>query len=366
MSGFSLKDQLFNEGKLRYLAGLFGDSLDQARFVREVMAKLPELELKARIAHISEVLAAHLPDEFPKAAKVIEAALPPPLDPSRLDGDFGDFIFSPLGAFVARYGLDVPELALPLLKEITKRFSVEFDIRHFLNADPEAVMQVLHSWAEDENYHVRRLVSEGTRPVLPWGVKVGLSVQEPIGLLDKLYHDKARFVTRSVANHLNDITKKDPDLVLETLARWRQEGRQNAAELDWIERHALRSLVKKGHQGALERLGYRPAPAIAVEMAFTEALEIGEVGELEVVIKATQDERLMVDYGIEFVKKNGARRPRVFKLKKLVIKAGERVKLTKNHRFLKGASTFTHFAGIQLIYMQINGQRFGEQEFELI
>ncbi len=365
MSGFSLKDQLFNEGKVRYLAGLFGSAIDEARFVGEVMAKLPALELKARIVHISEVLAGHLPEDFAKAAGVIEASLPAPLDPTKTDDDFGDFIFAPLGAYVAKHGLNDLEVALPLLKEITKRFSVEFDIRHFLNAHPEAVMAELAHWAEDENYHIRRLVSEGTRPTLPWGVKVGLSLDAPIGLLDRLYYDKTRYVTRSVANHLNDITKKDPDLVLHTLARWRTAGKQVVAELDWMERHALRTLVKKGHQGTLMRLGYRAAPEIVVEADFSEAVVIGEVGVLEVSIEALRDERLMVDYVIEFVKANGARRPKVFKLKKLDIRAGERVVLTKNHRFLKGASTFTHFAGTQMIYMQINGQRFGEQEFEL-
>ena len=365
MSGFSLKDQLFNEGKVRYLAGLFGSSIDEPRFVAEVMAKLPALELKARIIHISEVLAGHLPDDFGAAAAAIEAALPAPLDPSKSDDDFGDFIFSPLGAYVATHGLNELGAALPLLREITQRFSVEFDIRHFLNAHPEPVMAALAEWAVDDHYHVRRLASEGTRPVLPWGIKVGLTLDEPIRLLDKLYYDRTRFVTRSVANHLNDITKKDPALVLRTLGRWRAEGRQNSAELDWMERHALRTLVKKGHVGALERLGYWAAPEISVEMRFSEAVEIGETGALDVSIEAARDERLMVDYVIDFVKANGARRPKVFKLKKLDVKAGERIDLTKNHKFLKGASTFTHFPGRHLIYMQINGQKFGEQEFDL-
>lgn len=365
MSGFSLKDHLFNQEKVQYLAGLFGNSIDEQRFVAEVMAKMPELELKARITHISEVLAGHLPDDFGAAAHIIDAALPAPLDTSKSDDDFGDFILSPLGAYVASTGLGELEVALPLLKEITKRFSVEFDIRHFLNAHPEATMATLADWANDENYHVRRLASEGTRPVLPWGVKVGLLVEEPIALLNQLYSDKTRYVTRSVANHLNDITKKDPDLVLRTLGRWRAEGRQDSKELDWMERHALRTLVKKGHVGALERLGYKASPEILVEMRFSKTVEIGQVGQLELCIEATRDERLMVDYVIEFVKANGARRPKVFKFKKLDVKAGERVELTKNHRFLKGASTFTHFKGVQMIYMQINGQRFGAQEFEL-
>lgn len=365
MSGFSLKDQLFNEGKVRYLAGLFGDAIEEERFIAEVMAKLPELELKARITHISEVLAGHLPEDFGAAVEVMLAALPAPLDPDLSDDDFGEFIHAPLGAFVASRGLGQPNIALPVLRELTKRFTVEYDIRHFLNAHPEVTMAALAEWARDGNYHVRRLASEGTRPVLPWGVKVGLSLEEPIGLLDRLYYDRTRFVTRSVANHLNDITKKDPDLVLRTLGRWRKEGKQVAAELDWMERHALRTLVKKGHVGALERLGYRASPEVLVEMRFSETVEIGEVGVLEVSIEAVQDERLMVDYVIEFVKANGARRAKVFKLKKLDLAAGARVDLTKNHKFLKGASTFTHFTGVQMIYMQINGQRFGAQEFEL-
>ena len=363
--GFSLKDQLFNEEKVRYLAGLFNGALDAESFVDAVMARLLELELKARIVHMADVLAAHLPSDFAEAAAVIEAALPPPLDPSKSDDDFGDFIFAPLGAYVATHGLERLDISLPLLREMTKRFSVEFDIRHFINAHPEVVMAELGRWAEDDNYHVRRLASEGTRPVLPWGVKVGIGLEEPLAILDVLHSDKARFVTRSVANHLNDITKKEPELVLAALARWKAEGKQEAAELDWMTRHALRTLVKKGHVGALEMLGYKSEPSISVEMVFTPRLEIGEVGQLELVIEASSDERLMVDYVIEFVKANGGRRPKVFKLKKLDVKAGERVAITKNHRFLKDATTFTHFPGVQRVYMQINGQRFGEQEFDL-
>lgn len=363
--GHSLKDQLFNEGKVRYFAGLFGGSIDGAGFVREVMAELPQLELMARIRHMAICLDRQLPEDFAAARRVILAALPPPLDPSLSDDDFGDFIMAPLGAYVALRGLDMPDIALPLMKELTKRFSVEFDIRHFLNAHPEATMQAMREWARDENYHVRRLASEGTRPVLPWGVKVGLALDEPIELLDELYKDRARFVTRSVANHLNDISKKDPELVLATLGRWRRAGQQAAAELDWMERHALRTLVKKGHGGALARLGYRAAPDISVGLVFAEKLEIGETGALEVEIEAAQDERLMVDYVIEFVKANGGRRPRVFKLKKLDVKKGERVRLGKKHRFLKQSTTFKHFPGTHLIYMQVNGQKFAEQEFEL-
>ncbi|MBK9613686.1 hypothetical protein [Candidatus Amarobacter glycogenicus] len=69
--------------------------------------------------------------------------------------------------------------------------------------------------------------------------------------------DPAETVRRSVANHLNDITKDNPDLVLHTLQRW-NDG-QPSVETVWITRHALRSLVKAGHPEALALQGFGAA-----------------------------------------------------------------------------------------------------------
>ncbi len=367
--GFSLKDQLFNVDKICYLSGLFEAAdadFDGVQFQESVMAQLPALELKARISMIAEVLEQHLSSDFEIAATQILAALPAELDPGKTDDDFGDFIMAPLGVFVSNNGLEYLETSLALLREMTKRFSVEFDIRYFLNAHPVATMDALKQWAKDPNYHVRRLVSEGTRPTLPWGKKIGIAVHEPLGFLDDLHHDKARFVTRSVANHLNDIAKKDPELVVATLKRWAKLGKQTPEELDWITRHALRTLVKKGDIAALELLGYRAKPEISVsEIQGPTVLEIGAVGVFELAITAVQDEKLMIDYVVDFIKKNGSSRPKVFKLKKLDIKAGETVNLSKSHRFLKDATTFTHYPGAHRMWLQINGQKFGLCEFEL-
>ncbi|MEY8839420.1 hypothetical protein AB9K41_10370, partial [Cribrihabitans sp. XS_ASV171] len=120
---------------------------------------------------------------------------------------------------------------------------------------------------DHSHYHVRRLVSEGTRPRLPWGQGVSLAITDPLPLLDRLHADPTRYVTRSVANHLNDIARTDPHTVLDRLARWREEGRQRPEERDWIERHALRGLVKAGHEGALAHLGFDPDARIAVDFA---------------------------------------------------------------------------------------------------
>ena len=369
--GSSLKDQLFNQEKVRYFAGLFhavDPGFDAVAFEQIVMETMLDLELKARMVLISEVLEQFLPDEFPVAAERIHAALPAPLDPAKTDNDFGIFIFGALGEYVARKGLGDLQISLDLLKEITKRFSMEFALRHFLIAAQDDTMSVFGNWAGDDNYHVRRLVSEGTRPTLPWGLKTALTVSEPLPFLDTLHADKTRFVTRSVANHLNDISKKEPALVLQTLQKWQEWGQQDAAELDWMTRHALRTLVKRGDTDALAMLGYHKAPAIAVseiEIAPSSTINIGESARFTFEIEAEKDERLLVDYVIDFVKSNGSTSPKVFKLKRLKLKAGEMVRIQKNHRFLKNATTFTHYPGAHRITLQINGQCYGNCDFEL-
>jgi len=373
--GFSLKDQLFNLQKVRYLAGLFGDSdagFDAQTFETRVMSRLLELELKERINWIAEVLEQMLPDDYTAAAAMITKALPAPLDPELSDDDFGDFIFAPLGEFVARNGMAVGDLPVSyaLLAELTKRFTVEYAIRHFLNAHPERTMAELALWAGSENYHIRRLVSEGTRPSLPWGVKIGLEADAGLPLLEMLHSDKTRFVTRSVANHLNDIAKKQPDLVVATLTGWRDMGKQNPKEMRWMTSHALRVLVKQGHQGALELLGFRAAPKVSLGVITLTPkngqVVIGAQLGFSCAITAARDERLMVDFIIDFVKKDGSRKPKVFKLKQLQIGRGETVVLTKKHRFLGNATTFRVFAGRQKLSLQVNGNAMGAVEFDLV
>lgn len=138
------------------------------------MSRLPELELKQRIAWIADCLKTAFPGALPDVAPVILRALPPPLDPSLSDDDFGDFIFAPLGFWVGQVGADHPDLALDVLAELTQRFSMEWAIRPFLNGHPDLVLDRMQDWCGHSSYHVRRLVSEGTRPRLPWGQAVGL------------------------------------------------------------------------------------------------------------------------------------------------------------------------------------------------
>lgn len=368
--GFSLKDQLFNREKVRYLAGLFAgaeDGFDAAAFEARVMSRLPELELKARIAWIAECLGEALPGSLPMVAPALRAALPPPLDPARNDDDFGDFIFAPLGELVVAKGLEAhPELSLDLLGDLTQRFSMEWAIRPFLNRWPDLVLARMQTWALHPSTHVRRLVSEGTRPRLPWGIGVGLALEAPLGVLDRLHGDRTRYVTRSIANHLNDVTKKDPDLAMDRLDAWGREGRQDREELAWMVRHALRGLVKAGHPRALRMLGYDPGAEVDVGVQILPgAVRIGGVLEFECYVGAQQDTPVLVDYIVHFYRPGGKVSVRVFKLKQAVVGLERGLVVRKRHKLKGDATTFRLYPGAHLLEIQVNGVVRAEVGFEL-
>ena len=371
-TGFSLKDQLFNKERVEYLAKLFyaaDDRFDVAGFVRATMKGFKKRELKERIVHIATVLENYLADDYRIAAREINVALPPPLDPTRTDDDFGDFIFAPLGEYVVRNGIEKKHLKLSLktLKAITQRFSMEDAIRAFIDAYPEETLAELKKWSTDSSYHVRRLVSEGTRPLLPWSSRLSIDSQIPMPLLETLHADPTRFVTRSVSNHLNDIAKTQPNLVLDALERWKTKGKQDLAELQWMSRHALRTLVKQGNPQALKFLGFNPNPKIEVaQFAFKRTkIKPGEAIEFSFTATALRDEALMVDYVIDFVKANGRLSPKVHKLKQIRLQKGESATIRKRHVLRANATTYTLYPGTHRVTLQINGKPFGTESFLL-
>jgi len=358
--GYSLKDQLFNAEKTRYLAGLFGQAspaFDAPGFEAQVMSRLLQLELKERMAWIATCLAQALPGPLSEVADTLRAALPPPLDPKRNDDDFGDFIFAPLGDFVVNAGLEShADLSLDLLAEITQRFSMEWAIRPFLNRWPDLVLARMQGWASHPSTHVRRLVSEGTRPRLPWGQAVGLALETPLGLLDVLHSDGTRYVTRSVANHLNDITKKDADLAMNQLVAWRELARQDAAELGWMTRHALRGLVKAGNPRALKMLGFDPEAELQVRLKIRPgAVRIGDVLAFECLVVARESTPVLVDYLIHFQRPGGKVSAKVFRLKQGVVQGKTPLGMEKRHKLKGDATTFRLVPGAHRLEIQVNG-----------
>ncbi|NJN55833.1 MAG: hypothetical protein HC804_14460 [Anaerolineae bacterium] len=273
-----------------------------------------------------------------------------------------------MGQFVELYGLEHFEIAMQGMCEITKRHTAEFAIRPYLIRYPERTLAVLHGWTEHENPHVRRLVSEGTRPRLPWGMRLHQFIADPrptLALLEKLKDDPSDYVRRSVANHLNDITKDNPELALQTLARW-QENR--TPERQWITRHALRSMVKAGDPAALQLLGYAPAQVSVPQLTLTPTtLAFGDTLEITFTLQSECDEaqELVVDYVVHFVKANGRPTPKVFKLRNVSLHGRQSLPLRKQHTF-KPITTRRYYPGLHRVEIQVNGSTLAGADFELV
>lgn len=369
---FSLKDHLFNKAKVEKIAAELQKAhpaFEKGKFIQEVVSEFPKLELMERIYHIRDILKKYLPSEYEAAVTILKESLPPPCDPTKTDDDFGDFIYAPYGYFVAEYGLEKKNLktSLGALKELTTRFSVEGPIRFFINTYPKETYAELRKWTKDTHYHVRRAASEGTRPFLPWAKKIEVDFKDAVCFLDALYGDKTRFVTRSVANHVNDISKIDADAAVQLLKRWQKEGKQEAAEMAFITRHALRTLIKQGNKKALAMLGY-DGGEIEVKKCKIETPKV-EIGEtltfsFDIVSKSKKKQELMIDYILYFKKANGKLAPKAHKIAKKSLKAGETLHIEKNHP-LRVMTTRKLYPGKHEVELQINGKTYGKKSFEL-
>lgn len=369
-AGFSLADQLFNADTVGDLASELAGGVpgfDEQRFVSDVLAGFAERTLLARLDWMADCAEAQLPSDFNDMADCLEASLPPILDPNLRDDDFGRFIHGVHGILAVRHGLeDHRDRALDLLRAATCRFSMEFYIRPFLNRWPDETLARLEHWAKDDNYHVRRLVSEGTRPKLPWARAITLDPLVPLRFLDQLYADPTRYVTRSVANHMNDIAKFAPDVVVDRLARWQAEGRQTPAEMGWITRHALRTLVKQGNAGALELLGYRTDVPVRAALRVAPPATIGGVMALEAELTSDRDLPVIVDYVLHFHRPGGKPGRKVFKLKNAKLAKGTPLVLNRNHPLKGDATTFRLHPGPHRVELQVNGRIVAETVFDLL
>lgn len=367
----ALKDQLFHATNIRRLAdelAAVDTTFDADGFTDAVVSRLPDLELKQRISWIATCLAERLPDDFGLAVEVLIASLPAPCDPDRTDGDFGDFIYAPHSRFVADHGCSEErfDVSLHALRQMTTRFSAEDAIRPFIAAFPDRTFTVLREWCDDPHYHVRRLCSEGTRPRLPWSARLPTPVDAAVPILDALHADSTRFVTRSVANHVNDIAKDDADLAIDLLTRWLADGRQNPTELAYIVRHATRGLVKAGHPGALALRGIDvDVPVMVEEFRVAPTVALGDRVEFAVRLLAPVGTLLLVDYEITFPGRSGRTGKKIYKLTQCRVGEGGTVELVHRHRLRPGMTTRTIVAGRHHLAVQVNGRIVATGSFEV-
>ncbi|MGE0551602.1 MAG: DNA alkylation repair protein [Kofleriaceae bacterium] len=325
----------FSPQLVRKLAGQLArveSSFPSRAFIRQATAGLDDLELLDRGKHIARALVRHLPAGYPNAIDVLLRSLGPEHATDELVGvGMAPFFYLPHVLFVAEHGLDHFDLSMRAQYELTKRFSAESSIRPYIARDPERTFAVLRTWTRDDNPHVRRLVSEGTRLRLPWAMRVAWLDQHPdrvLALLELLKDDPTTLVRRSVANNVNDLGKVHPELMVETCARWLDGA--SADRRDLIE-HALRSAIKRGEAGALRLLGFGHKPAVAIEDVRFDPPRVPIGARVSVSFalrsKAPKAQDLLVDLAVHFVKANGNGAPKVFKLKRITLAPRGRVEL---------------------------------------
>jgi len=337
-------------------------------FITRALDGLAPLSLTGRAAHIADAMREHLPADFPRVAAILERSLGPPHSGTESFG-MAPFKYLPHTIIAASDGLDHFEEAMRLQYHLTQRFSAEFSIRAFLNAYPRETHAQLVAWTTDENPHVRRLVSEGTRPRLPWAPRLRHFQADPtpvLELLERLKDDPERYVQRSVANNLNDISKDHPELAVAVCRRWLKGAPAGRA---WIVRHALRSLVKGGHSGALTLLGAGAVPKVRIDRPRIAPSRTKNGGRVEVSCELTSTSRsaqhLMIDYAVHYVKANGGSRPKVFKLRRTDLEAGEALPVRFAIR-LADLTTRKHYPGKHAVELRINGRPFELGAFELL
>ncbi|MFO1326707.1 MAG: DNA alkylation repair protein [Rubrivivax sp.] len=342
---------------------------DAAGFVARATQGLDALEFKARAGHVADALQATLPPRFADAAALLQAAMATPTEPGQpwADDGLSGWILWPVGEYVARHGQhDLPR-ALATLHALTQRFTAEFAIRPFIAQQPKPVFETLARWTTDPSAHVRRLVSEGSRPRLPWGERLRALVADPsptLPLLRALQDDDSEYVRRSVANHLNDIAKDHPALVVQ----WLRDHLPDAAtERRALLRHASRTLVKAGDAGALAAWGLdRPFRGTLDFGVAPRRVTLGGSLTLTLVLRSTQrqPQRLVIDYAVHHVKADGGTRPKVFKGWVIELAGkGERT-LTKTHP-MRAVTVRRYHAGRHAVDLRINGRVWAESAFDL-
>jgi len=354
--------EIFNAERLQHIADEMSavyPAFKAKAFLAHANHGLTEMSVMQRMARVAESLHAVLSLKYEDTLDVLRELAP------RLNSGFVSMC---LPHYVASYGGHAFDTSMDALKYFTTFGSSEFAIRHFLRSDLERSLEKMHDWTRDENHHVRRLASEGSRPRLPWSFRleaVQANPQLAAGILDRLKADESLYVRKSVANHLNDVTKVHPEWVLDTIEGWSLDNKHTA----WIAKHALRSLIKQGDVRALTVIGAGAKAEVELLDVRVEpaVVRLGEAITLSFTVKSVvaHEQRLVIDYAIEYVKANGGVSRKVFKLKTLGL-AGFGEEVVRRNQVIKDFTTRKHFAGRHGVQVMVNGEVLGSAAFEVL
>ncbi|MEY3242366.1 MAG: hypothetical protein RIR11_3805 [Bacteroidota bacterium] len=338
----------------------------QKEFITDVFDQnWTQLELKQRIRHISFCLRKHLPESYATALSILVKMAQNMI---ARDGQRMSFEWGILPDFVEAFGVDEPDLSITALEAITQLTSAEFAVRPFLLKYPDRMYAQMEAWSKHDSAMVRRLSCEGFRPRLPWGMGIPVLKKSPkpmLPILERLKNDPAETVRRSVANHLNDISKDHPDIALELARAWKGIS----PETDWVVRHACRGLLKKGHPEALRIFGFEASQNVVVVHHFkcTPNVIIGDRLYFSFALQNTAEipEMVRLEYAIDYITSTGKKARKVFKISELELRKDQNISFEKNQRF-QDFTTRKHYAGVHRLDILVNGIVLAGTEFEVM
>ena len=353
--------EIFNERRFRDMAldvKAVYPPFDTRRFLKISLAGLDELTLMQRLRRMTQALHATLPPDYRQALDILRALAP------RMGNGFVTLV---LPDYVGQYGQDDFDISMDALKFFTAFGTSEFAVREFLRKDLKRALVTMTAWSRDDSDAVRRLASEGSRPRLPWSFRLDAILADPslaAPILENLRSDTSLYVRKSVANHLNDVTKSHPDWVLDRLATWPIENVHTA----WIAKRALRSLIKAGNGRALAVIGAGGVPDVKLsKFAVTpRQVALGERVTLsfDLASKCPESQRLVIDYRMHYVKKSGVTAAKVFKLKELTLDGGQKVAIERTQN-IRDFTTRVHYAGRHDVEILVNGVCLAKGYFDL-
>jgi 3-methyladenine DNA glycosylase AlkC len=354
--------EMFNK---KFYAGLSREfekayaDFNSALFLKEITDNLGPLSLNERMRKTSVVLRNHLPADYKKSLGIMYKVIP------NLNRGYTNLLFPD---YVGLYGHNHFELSMEALKYFTNFGSSEFAVREFLKRDFKKTIAVMTDWSKHKNPHVRRLSSEGSRPRLPWSFKLDQVISDPAAtkkILEQLKNDDELYVRKSVANHLNDISKDNPAYMLQVVGKWDQ----SKPNTSWIIKHASRSLIKKGNADSLSIFNFEKDVKVKITdfKISTNKVQLGDTLQFSFGIGSlkTAAQKLVIDYVVHYQKKSGETSPKVFKLTELHLQPKQSVNIVKKQVF-KDFTTRKHFKGQHKLEIQVNGKVLAQKEFELV
>ena len=355
----SLLKDLFNPAFLQQLAELclqHSAGFNQQYFLQQTQSPdWDQLELKGRVRHISHALHRSLNLSYADAISLLNPVS------SHFSGLHG-LVFAD---YVEVYGLDDPETSFTALAHFTCYSTGEFAIRPFFQRYPDLTLAQMKRWACSDNLHLRRLASEGSRPRLPWGMALKAYKKDPsplLPILEQLKTDTEPYVQRSVANHLNDISKDHPELVLTIAEQWFGQH----AVTDWIVKHALRGLLKQAHPRALALFGLQQLPLQVTLEMHNARVSVAQPLHFSIELAGPADSKakLRLEYKIGYRKKSGQLNYKVFQLSTKEW-AGQPLRFERRQAFID-LTTRKHYPGQHHLQIMLNGHCYAESFFEFV